>query len=253
MNPYINIGIRRLASLLLLLFMCSYLTKTKAQQMLGSSGGFNIPTADILPSGTIKVGANYIGNDLIDGDPKHATHWNLDYNTGIYYITAAPFSWLECSFRETLLKTTRPEDGKEGYFRQDRSINVKFRILKESEFCPAVAIGTSDPYKDEHNIYGCAYGVITKNIHSKILASTYQITVGYLYGLKTLTNYDGFVAGIKYIPDFYKDSSIGVEYDSKGINVGIQALLFNHVSLFAFSREFKDYSAGISYQYTIKY
>lgn len=243
----------KFASCIFSILLASSAQSTYSQMMLGSSGGFNMPTTEIMPGGTLKAGINYVSNGLIDGDPSHPSHWNLDYNTGIYHISVSPCSWMEFTFRETLLKTIRTGDKKEGYFRQDRSISAKVRPLKETENCPAILFGITDSYSDEHNIYGSMFGVLSKSIHSTNLASTWIATAGYIYALPNLSNYDGVIASLQFRPDWFKAGTIGIEYDSKGINVGIQALLFNHVNLYVFTRDFTELSAGISYQYTIKY
>lgn len=248
---------RLLTTLLTTTLLAGGVIQTQAQQMLGSTGLFNIPTGDMQPSGTINVGFNYIGEGMIDGDMNHPSYWRMEDNTGLYYITVTPFSWLEMTFRETLLyapdEEVVTENTKWGYNRQDRSITLRVRPLKETEYCPGVVIGTNDPYSDEHNIYGTVYAVATKNLHTKKLASTWSFTVGYMYGLPDLSNYNGVIAGVKFVPDFLKQASLAVEYDTKGINAGVQACLFKHLNLYVFTREFKEISAGISYSYTINY
>lgn len=245
----------------LLLLLSSIIgNKASAQQMLGTTGGFNIPTAEMQPSGTFMGGINYIGNGMIIGEVNNKSDecWNFDYNTGLFYLDFTPFSWLEVSFRETMLRSKVSKYGEifddYKYKRTDRSISFRVRPLEEGQYWPAIVIGANDPWQDTgHGVYCSAYAVASKHIHFKSIASEFMVTLGYAKAIKNARNYDGIMAGLKYTPDFYRDGSLMVEYDSQGVNVGIQARLFNHLGLFAFTREFSVFNCGIRYEYTIKY
>ena len=244
-----------LTSLLLLIG-----AQLQAQQMIGTTGGFNIPTAEMQPSGTFLGGINYIGKGMIAGEnTKRADDcWNFEYNTGLFYFNFTPFSWLEVSFGETMLRSkytkyNKPLDDYE-YQRTDRLMTFRVRPLKETTFLPAIVIGANDPWQDTgHNVYSSAYIVGSKHIHSRLLASEWLVTLGYAKSFDKADTYNGILGGIKYTPDFWKEGSLSIEYDSKGVNVGLQARFFHHISLFAFTRDFSIFNAGIRYEYTIKY
>ena len=91
--------------LLLLLLGCSM--GVQAQYSMGNTGLLNIPTADMQEAGTFMGGGNYLPNGMTP----------FNFNTGNYFVNITFLSFLELSYRCTLLKTTR-YDGKKGYFQQ---------------------------------------------------------------------------------------------------------------------------------------
>lgn len=242
---------------LFVFLILSIFTRTEAQELLGNSGGMNIPTAEMMPAGTFRTGINYIGKGIITGEKNASDHrWQFNYNTYNYYLNFTFFDWLEATFRETLLESN--SYGKYNDYKlfreQDRSISVKARVIKESNLMPAIAICIHDPYSfSGHHTFSSVWIAATKQIHSKLLASTCTTTVGYSQPFDKSQFQDGIFAGIKYTPDFLPQSSVIAEYDTKGFNLGLQALLFNHVGLYCFSHDFETFSAGIKYQTLIHF
>ena len=53
---------------------------------------------------------------------------------------------------------------------------------------------------------------------------------------------------MSYQPGFCKDLLVTAEYDTEGVNVGAAVRLWKHVSLHAFTREFKSVAGGIRYE-----
>ena len=151
--------------LLLLLLGCSM--GVQAQYSMGNTGLLNIPTADMQEAGTFMGGGNYLPNGMTP----------FNFNTGNYFVNITFLSFLELSYRCTLLKTTR-YDGKKGYFQQDRSLSARIRPIKEGKYHPAIVIGTNDPFKDTGtNYFATIYGVLTKGFSStdcRILPATEQ-------------------------------------------------------------------------------
>ena len=76
--------------------------KAQAQYSMGNTGQLNIPTADMQEAGTFMGGGNYL--------PDGMTPFN--FNTGNYFVNMTFLSFVELSYRCTLLK---PDDmtGKE--------------------------------------------------------------------------------------------------------------------------------------------
>lgn len=230
--------------------------KTKGQVLLGNSGGLNIPTAEMNPAGTFIGGLNFIEKGIISPEKGKVDHrWKFNYNTYSYYVNFTFFDWLEATFRETLLESNSYGKFDDYKFReQDRSVTIKVRPLKEGKYYPAVAFGVNDPYSfTGHHVYSSAWGVMTKNLHTNLLKSTFTATIGYAKAFDDSQMYDGFIGGIKWTPDWCKEVSLLAEYDSKVINVGIQGLLFRHLGFYGFVHDFDSYSAGIKYQTTIKF
>lgn len=241
-----------LTVLSLLLSLGTFL-KTQAQDMLGMTGGLNIPTTEMNPAGTFRGGVNFIGKGLITPELKpNRDAWKFQYNTFIYYVDFTVFDWIEASFRETLLQNVRK--GKKALREQDRSISIKVRPLKEGKYWPAIAFGVNDPTSiTGHHPYSSAWAVMSKSVHSSALMCTFNANLGYMKSWDNSVMYDGVVAGITYQPDWFPSARVTAEYDTQGWNVGAQALLWKHLGLYVFTREFSAFGAGIRYQTTIKY
>lgn len=225
-----------------------------AQMMLGNSGGFNAPTADINEAGTFSGGLHFIGKGLITPENDvRSDGWKFQYNTFTYYGTFAVYDWLEATFRETLIQNTWRKK-KPALREQDRSVAVKVRLLKEGDKWPAIAVGINDPTSvTGHHPFACGWVAATKNVHLRSLAGTVGLTAGYMKSWDLSIMYDGLTCNLRYRPDFFPQASAMLEYDTKGLNYGVEALLWRHLGVYAFGRELETWSAGIRYQTTIKY
>ena len=85
------------------------LVPCKSQTILGTTGMMNIPSADMRAAGTFDGGASFIQKDLL---------YKKTYNTYLYYVSFTPFSWIELTLRETLIKTrmSAQEPDKIGFY-----------------------------------------------------------------------------------------------------------------------------------------
>lgn len=230
---------------LFVLLFVAVLLPGRAQTVIGTNGLMNIPTADMRPSGTFDGGASFIQKELL---------YEKNYNTYLYYISFTPFSWIEVTLRETLLKTRKSaSDPRVGFYQQDRSTSVRIRPLKEGKYWPSVVLGTNDIYSDHGaSKYACIYGVVSKHFPVKSVG-TFEATLGYARPHKKGETYDGVMGGVSFAPAFFPDMRVMGEYDTKGCNVGVGAFLFRHLNVMCFTREFKGFNATLSYQYTIRY
>lgn len=239
--------VKRLAVWLCLI--CSVAIESQAQMLLGTQGMVNTPTADMSKEGTFVGGASYVPREM-DMAPGN-------YNTGIYYITFTPFKWLECTFRETLLKTKKVKNGevKHGYYQQDRSTTFRLRPIaeKDSTLLPSVVAGVNDIYSGHGSSrYTCVYGVMTKHVPLGN-AGVLGFNVGYTHKFKTGVVYDGAFGGVEFSPAFAKHFRLMAEWDTSGVNVGAHLFAFKHLNMMVYTREFKCFGAGVSYQYTISF
>lgn len=219
-----------------------------AQTVIGTPGLMNIPTAEIRESCTFDGGASLIERELL-------TDAN-NYNTGLYYVNFAPFSFFDLTLRETLIKCQKSaSDPTVGFYQQDRSLSLRVQPIREKEgkWWPSILVGSNDFYSS-HGIsdYAAVYGVVTKTIPVKGWGK-FSATVGYAKPIRTGTLYDGPFGGASYSPVFAPMVRVMGEYDTRGVNIGIGAHLFRHLNLTCFTREFKGISATISYQYTIAF
>ena len=119
-------------------------------------------------AGTFMGGGNYL--------PDGMTPFN--FNTGNYFVNMTFLSFVELSYRCTLLKTRR-YDGKRGYFQQDRSMTARIRPLKEGKYRPSLVIGVDDPFKNTGtNYFATVYGALTKGF-SIAQGDRLAVTAGY--------------------------------------------------------------------------
>lgn len=208
--------------------------------MMGMTGLLNTPSAEMNETGRLMVGGNFL--------PKQM---NLSpYHTINYFANLTFFSFIEIAYQETLAKSSYMT-AKPKYNQQDRSLSVKLQPLKEGKWWPAVAIGANDPIRSlGRNFYRSIYGVLTKHF----LFGQHQlgVTVGY-QGWTTHwnTRRDGVFGGITYRPAFCPQVCLIAEYDTRDVNLGVTAQLWNHVSLHAFTGGFDCIAGGVRYECTL--
>ena len=233
--------------LIALLFVISSVP-CQSQTLFGTTGMMNAPSADMRPTGTFDGGFSLVQKNLL---------YNKNYNTLLYYISFTPFSWMEITYREIMLKRKSADDpDKMVFYNEDRSTSIRVRPLKEGKYWPAVVLGVNDLVGNGSSRTASVYGVVSK--HFPIAAvGTFEATVGYAIPYEKKkgkgTVYDGVLGGLTFAPAFFPDMRVMCEYDTQGCNVGIGAFLFRHLNLTCFTREFKGINATVSYQYTIPY
>ncbi len=238
-------------SFFLVIIGAFYWLNGAAQQTAGTSGCLlNTPSADFNPDGTFSFGSNYLPETVMPG--------RLDYSTGNFFLNITYFSFLELTYRMTLLKMERNDNKMTN---QDRSVSVRVRLLKESKILPAFVVGGNDILtssfltvfannKNVNQYFGSLYGVATKNI--PLSGNIIGLTLGYEYAHNEAPQFSGVMAGVRFSPAFYKPLSIIVEYDSFNVNAGVSILLFKHFYFQTFTSEFNNISVGIAYRGQLK-
>jgi hypothetical protein len=205
-----------------------------SQNLTGMTGLLNIPSADMQVDGTFCMGVNYLP---IVNQPS----WG--YDTGNYYFNLTFLPFLEIAYKCTLLKI------KGRYTNQDRGINFRLRLIRESTYLPAVAVGVNDFYSSTGNNarhYGAAYAVLTKHIETRNIV--WGMTSG--YGPEKLQNHQlsGFFGGISLTPIRFKPLSLMGEYDGQGLNFGCGLLAFKHFYIFSMAQHLQYYAGGVAYK-----
>ena len=222
-------------------------TQAKAQTVIGTPGLMNIPTAEIREGGTFDGGVSLMQRELLPDA--------MDYNTWLYYVSFAPFSFVDVTLRETLLKYPSASNPEPHFCQQDRSLSVRVLPVREQEgrWWPSVLIGVNDFYSDKGgSFYAAAYGVVTKSLAFEGVGPV-SASVGYSRNIREGVLYDGVFGGASLSPSFAPTVRLMGEYDTQGFNVGLGAQLFRRLNLTCFTRAFKGVSATASYQYTIRY
>lgn len=219
-----------------------------SQQLIGTQGLMNIPSAEMNPEGTFEGGMNLLQKRMMVDV--------YDYYTGLYYINFTPFSFVELTFRETLRKTRKSATNPNmGYYQQDRSTTLRLRPVREKDgkWWPSVVVGVNDIYSDHGNSeYAAVYGVITKNVRLGGMVNV-GATLGYAHPIDDGVTYDGVFGGISVSPISFDNLKIMAEYDTRGINVGASVVLFRHLRAMCLTRDFEGVCGGLSYLYIIKY
>lgn len=216
-----------------------------SQTVIGTPGLMNIPTAEVRKGCTFDGGISVMQSQLQDP--------NMDYYTGLYYINFSPFSFFDLTLRETLVKNWK--NGTFKFREQDRSLTLRVQPIREKEgkWWPSVLIGSNDFFSAHGNSYYAAvYGVVTKTLPVKGFGK-FSASLGYAHPIFSGTLYNGVFGGASFSPAFAPMARIMAEYDTRGVNVGIGAQFWRHMNVTCFTREFKGFSATISYQYTITF
>lgn len=225
---------------LVICFIFGFTVEMQAQYSMGNTGLLNIPTADMQKTGTFMGGGNYLPDGMTP----------FKFNTGNYFVNITFLSFIEVSYRCTLLKTKR-YDGKKGYFQQDRSMTARIQPLKEGKYHPSIVIGMDDPFKNSGtNYFATVYGVMTKSF-SIIAGDRLALTAGYYFPLNDYSIKNRPFGGISYSPTICRELTLMAEYDSNGFNVGAAGRIWKHISLHVFTRNFNCISGGIRYECTL--
>ena len=232
-----------LKGVVLILILILTTSQIHAQYALGATGQMMIPTAEMQETGTFMGSANFL--------PEEVTPHKFNYPTMNYSVDMSLFSFVELTYRMTLLKM-RTYNGRVGYHNQDRSNTIRIRPLKESRYFPAVVIGADDLFTEKATQYwGDYYGVLTKTF-GFCKGHQLAVTAGWYFhqGNQPAFNKGPF-GGIRYTPAFCRELKLMAEYDTHGWNLGGAIRLWKHLSIHVFTREFTCVSAGLRYECTL--
>lgn len=241
-----------------------------SQEYCGTSGLLALPTAEVVESGTFRGGAFYLSKQFT---PDNLTCDGEKYNTGCYFISLAPWKWIEMSYACTLLKFHRNNNENEpvGYYNEDRKLSLKLYLLYEGKWWPSVAIGCDDLQQFVENLYSShrgssnyqnAYIMVSK--HFDIKGYELSAHVGYRYFIQEANkNRRGVAGGLAFVPRLGKSLQgpkawiqrprLIVEWDGVGVNVGADVLLWRHLFVQAALIHGSGFMGGIGYHYRIKY
>ena len=215
-------------------------TALHSQTLLGTSGWLNIPSAEMQEDGTFYFGGSFIDKNTI-GD-----YGSGKYNVLTYYFDLTFLPFLEISFGNTRLL-----DYDDDRHTVDRRFSFRIRPLKERKYVPAIVIGAHDIYtsiasKSTTNQYfSSLYIVATK--HIAVTKSEFGFTLGYGLSASRVNQFVGLFGGVSFSPGFYRPMKFIAEYDGEVINIGLNALLFNHLFVYAMLQDFKYFSGGLAY------
>lgn len=234
---------KRLTTTILLLLACA---AASAQQHTGTAGLFHVPSADMDPAGTGRVGVYYLNGPFQSLDVNRE-HWGLSDAAVGYQLSFTPYRWLSISYVANVQK------GEETRFFQDRHFSFKFAPIQERKGCwwPSVAIGSDDPYTSESGnwnncFFSNFYFALSK--HFYILGGSVGLHAGYRYYTREYNKkWTSFVGGLSYSPNFAPGLRILAEYTGNEVNIAADWLLWNHLLLQVGLQDFSSVSGGICY------
>lgn len=226
-------------------------TPLSAQLTMGMSGLMSQPSAEMNPDKTLMIGGNFL-NDRITSD-------RFPYNTFNYFLSATFLPFLEVSYTATLfrgisLQNKVPPEKYNHFVNQDRSFSMKIRVLKESKYIPAFAVGINDIYSQSgggtlasesgNQYFSRFYGVLSKNfaIHTERVG----VHVSYLYNRRRDNTLNNFGLGATYHPSYVPNLRLVGETDLKSLYLGANYHLFNRVYFQALVQNFKYFSCGLA-------
>jgi Exopolysaccharide biosynthesis protein YbjH len=214
--------------------------KLFCQSLNSLSGDYNIPTAMTVGDGNLIVGSFFL-------DKRYVADLGIKNNSIAYFATLGFLPFMEISARFT--KQMAPMDAL-----GDRMISVKFQIMKNVDYQPAVAVGVHDFLKTgtvETNRFNALYIVGTEGLRMHSIIEDAELSAGFGVGwLKAQQHqYVGLFGGIRAgLTDYFDLMS---EYDGKSWNGAVRLKLLSRIYLLAGLMNFNYFCGGASFSYSI--
>ena len=227
----------------------------RAQQFLGTSGLLHVPSAEMHHEGDAFLGIHYLD--------KHMTpdtgfmYLGEKYNTFDYYVSLAPFKWVEVSY-VCVERAHSMSHGEITKWGKDRSASFKVRPLEEGRYWPALAIGCNDfatsvfkkNRSDVQLYFMNVYLAATK--HFTFGGNELGVTVAYRHYLRGYNaKWNGLVGGVTFRPAFFPQARVVAEYTGNEFLLGMDVLLWRHLRLQASVKDFKYVNAGLALQFNL--
>ena len=228
---------------------------TRAQQFLGTSGLLHVPSAEMHHEGDAFLGIHYLD--------KHITpdtgfmYLGEKYNTFDYYVSLAPFKWVEVSY-VCVERAHSMSHGEITKWGKDRSASFKVRPLEEGRYWPALVIGCNDfatsvfkkNRSDVQLYFMNVYLAATK--HFTFGGNELGVTVAYRHYLRGYNaKWNGLVGGVTFRPAFFPQARVVAEYTGNEFLMGMDVLLWRHLRLQASVKDFKYVNAGLALQFNL--
>ena len=241
--------IRKLVIGFAAVLMACGVSVVRAQEYTGITGMMHVPTAEMAPVGTARVGAFYLNGEFT---PEKLRYMGDKYGTYNHFLAIAPFSWVELSYVCTLLKNAKNngETQKVGYYNKDRHFCVKIRPLKEGKYWPALAFGAQDPTRTvedkggNYAYFNNFYATASKHLNWKGHELGLHLAYRY-YRSDFNAKWRGVAGGITYRPAFAPNSRAMVEYTGSDVNVALDCYLWRLLFVQAGLQNGKYFSGGL--------
>lgn len=223
--------------------------RVSAQEYTGITGMMHVPTAEMAPTGTARIGAFFLNGEFT---PTKLAYKDGKYGTYNHFLAIAPFSWVELSYVCTLLKAAKNGDEAQGvgFYNKDRHFCVKLRPLKEGKYWPALAIGAQDPTRTiedksgDYAYFNNFYVAASKHLDIRGHELGVHLTYRY-YRSDFNARWRGVAGGITYRPAFAPNSRALLEYTGDDVNVAVDCYLWRLLFLQAGLQNGKYFSGGL--------
>lgn len=229
-----------------LFLMISY--SASAQSLTGTTGYFNIPSAEIHPDRTIFFGTNLMN--------KTYKEWgNPDYHAMNFVVTTTFVPFVELSIRYSRM-IDLPSSLYESTV-GDRMMSARFQPIKEGKYYPSVVIGFQNFFttleSGNASHFNSTYFVLTKNFKIPSFIERVGLTAGHGTELLTSADYQfiGLFGGINISPKNMEYLELMLEYDADKWNAGMRLTILKHIVLLAGLEGLDAFSFGINYRFVL--
>jgi len=233
---------------LLVLLLLLVNNHANSQALTGTTGNFNIPTAEIYQDKTIFFGSNLLNKEYKKwGDP--------DYHAMNFFVTTTYFPFFEISIRFTRM-IDMPSDAYEST-NGDRMASARIRICKENKYIPAITLGLQNFFttleSGDASHFNSTYLVATKNFSIGKVIENISLTAGYGSDLLKAADYQfiGLFGGINIRPENIDFIELMFEYDADKWNAGVRVTILKHLVLLVGYEGLDAFSGGVSYRFML--
>ncbi len=201
-----------------------------AQQYTGITGLVHVPTADMSKKSNGRIGAHYLYESLT---PDNYQFRGKEYSTFSQYVAFTPFSWVELSYTNILLKGL-DNDGKEAFTNNHWFTSLKIQPVKESESLPSIAIGTQNAReyfrkRKEKSRYCNTYVSATKHFAIPTGSLGAHLTYRQYENDDAHAQWGGLVGGVTYIPYSMDNLQLSAEYNGDVLIAAGQLKLWKYI------------------------
>lgn len=207
--------------------------------ILGYSGSIIMPTAYLSPDRTLNIGTSHL--------PYEVTFQNYgdeqEKGARVLFLNFSFLPFMEVTFG--LNKPYSPEFV-DDIGLGDRTISVRFQLLKERKNRPAIMLGVHDTFSEE-SFNNTNYLVASKQFQLK---RNWLIFTHAGYGFKVIDANDHFLIGAFGGGEVrWKFIGATLEYDTDRINAGLKATIKNRVFVKAALLDLKYFSASVNVRF----
>jgi hypothetical protein len=217
-----------------------------SQALSGVPGYVTIPVATFHEDGTLVIGSSFM------------PHQHLPYTENQYDAVAVFANLTFLAFVEVDLRMTRILGLPKGTSHvADRVPTIRFRLLQEKKWIPAVTLGFHDILTSIESgsarHFGASYMVVTKNFHLPVLHLNLGTTAG--WGTETFIwrndELIGFFGGISLSCDKAGWARLLFDYNGTTCNAGLRFTCFRRLTLTASTIGFNSLSGTVSYSFNL--